>query len=178
MKILTPPTRFQLATPWSLALSHINNNYDNIQADFRGFAVEDVLAFPDNVNSIIVAAGGLGINQTQGITTGPTDDILFIVPQVSVYVDVPALSPGATEYPDDYLLPAGAALTDDQKAAIVSVVCGISASGQGEFIGSDGQLYNYANDIFVSIRNVGALDHTYYMTVSQSVYTRGNALYR
>lgn len=178
-KIIIPPTRLQPDTKWPEAIPQINNNFENIVDSLGGFSVENVLAFPDNASSLFVPSGGLGLNPTYTITTSTDDDVVFVVPQVSIYVDAPPLDDIAEGYDINYLWPTGSALTAEMLAFIPTVVTGISGEPTGaSFVGSDGRTYQYANSLTVMIRNAGASSHTYYMVISQSVYTKSNSFYR
>lgn len=178
-KILTPPSKLQVGTSFDEAIPLINNNFDNIASDFNGFAVGDVLAFPDNTSSFFLASGALGHDLSAAITTDENDDIVFIVPEVSVFIDPPPVDEGGIGYDTNYLFPTGSALTSDQLATIVSVVlCKSSSNPDFSFVGTDGRTYHLANDIFISIRNGGVSSHGYFLTINQAIYTRSSSFYR
>lgn len=178
-RLIIPPTRLQPGTPLSDAYAYTDNNFENIVASFGGFSVENVLAFPDNTGSMVIPSGGLGVSPTFAITESTFDDVVFIVPEVSVYVDAPSVTDSSTGYDVDYLYPTGAALSSDQLSCVISVMCGMSSvPGDITFTGSDGKTYHLANNINIAIRNAGASSHTYYIVVGQATYTKSNSFYR
>jgi hypothetical protein len=173
---LTPPHRLQQGTPYEQIMPLFNDNMENLVNDLKGFAVEDVLEFPLNTLVGIIPAGGLDHFVFAAISSTVGDDVVFMIPQVSVYIDyAPA---GPTGFSNDYLFPTGSAITAGMlKTVVTSFVC-MTNSTAPPFTGTDGSTYYFANEVVVSIRNADVVDHTYVAVVNESVYTKSNSFYR
>ena len=179
-RLIIPPTSLQADTQFSDAIPLINNNFDELGTAFKGFAVEDQLAFPSNANSIILTGGQLGVDYGNIYSSNATDDIVFAAPRLSVFIDPPIVTdPNATTYDVNYLYPTGAALTPGQLRVIIGTYIGISAyTGSSTFNGSDGKTYYYRNYVSVSVRNADSATHGYFLLINQSVYSSGRNQYR
>lgn len=175
---IIPPIRLQPDTGWPDALAQIDLNFKNILSTLGGFSVEDVIGFPDNLSSAIIAPTDMAISPWAALIGSDNDDVVFMVPKISMYVDVPSLSPGETAFNSDYLFPTGAALTSDQKACSISVITGMTNATINSFTAQDGTVFYYANRINVCVVNHGSVDHLYTLVQSTATYTKGNSFYR
>lgn len=177
-KLITLPYRLQVGTKFEDSLPMLNDNFEAVASAFKGFAVENQLSFPGNTNSAVVPAGGIIIGVTSAIANATADNVVTVYPRLSLYIDPPAVGPGATGYDDNYLFSSGSALTANQKAVLISTYRGITRRVDGSFVGADGSTYYYVEDIIYIIRNADAVSHTYYLTLNQSVFTSTNSFYR
>ena len=171
--LLIPPISLQADVQFQDAIPLINSNFNEVEATFKGFAVEDQLAFPDNTGGVGLSAGALAVDFSSIEASSPTDAIVFAAPRLSVFIDSPpVMDPKATTYDLNYLYPTGSALTVGQKRLLVGMYIGISdIAGNSSFTGFNGKTYYYRNYLSISLRNADNVFHSYYLLINQSVYS-------
>lgn len=184
--ILVPPTRLQTGTDYNAAIPSINNNFDELLAQFSGITV--------NLSQVgagggPIGAGGLATDQFSALTLVGSDDIVFIVPTIALYVDFPdAFFSGDTSSPpgNQYLYPNGASITSDGLGILTSTMVTISKTGiplpngatADSTIEIDGRDWREGAGLITMTRNAGSSTHNYWIVLSYSSYSKSNSFYR
>lgn len=179
-KRIIPPIRLQPDTSLIDAYAQIDLNFENMIASFSGFSLE-VASVAGGGDTL--APGVLNFDAAYVYMRETVDDLVFIHPTISLYIDIPSVEDfDVFNPPNEYLFPTGSSITPDGFGMISSTVLG-ATTGATIFPDApdptyDGVTYRLGNPIIHSIRNGTATPHTYFVLITYFAYSKSQSFYR